>query len=301
MKNGAGARKGIHAIVYALFDEREQLDRDAMRHQVAICLAAGAHGIAALGLASEVGKLTLSERLAMMQWVAEDVDGQVPLAFTIAGASFGEQIAQIRQAEALAADWLVLQPPLAGTYGAEEYLRFFERVLAATELPVAVQNAPAYLGRGLSAADFKTLRAHHANLVAIKAEGPAIEIRALIESGTGLDILNGRGGLELVDNLRAGCVGMILAPEVIDRSVAIYELFAAGRDQEADAVYREILPGIVFIMQSLETLVCYGKRLFARRAGMTIFDRAPALQPNAFGLAIVERLATELGPLHPGR
>jgi dihydrodipicolinate synthase/N-acetylneuraminate lyase len=31
---------GIHAIVYALFDENERLDRAAMRRQVQACLAA---------------------------------------------------------------------------------------------------------------------------------------------------------------------------------------------------------------------------------------------------------------------
>jgi 2-keto-3-deoxy-L-arabinonate dehydratase len=294
----SGACKGIHAIVYALFDEHERLDRAAMARQVAICLAAGAHGMAALGLASEVAKLSLVERLALMQWVAEDVGGRVPLAFTIYGASVAEQVTQIRQAEALGADWLVLQPPLVGGYSSDEYLRFFGRTIAATHLPVAIQNAPAYLGRGISSEDFKNLRCQFANLVAVKAEGPASEIHALVESGTGLDILSGRGGLEIIDNLRAGCVGLILAPDMIDRAVSIYESFAAGREAEACSVYREILPGIVFVMQSLESLACYGKRLFGRRAGIAIFDRAPALQPSPFGLAIVERLAAELGSLY---
>ncbi len=122
-------------------------------------------------------------------------------------------------------------------------------------------------------------------------------MRALIECETGLDILNGRGGLELIDNLRAGCVGLILATDMIDRAVSIYESFAAGREAEACSAYREILPGIVFVMQSLESLACYGKRLFGRRAAIPIFDRAPSLQPSAFGLAIVDRLAAELGPL----
>ncbi|RUZ31329.1 dihydrodipicolinate synthase family protein, partial [Mesorhizobium sp. M7A.F.Ca.US.003.02.1.1] len=36
---------GIHAILYALFDANEQLDRAAMRRQVEICLAKGVHGM----------------------------------------------------------------------------------------------------------------------------------------------------------------------------------------------------------------------------------------------------------------
>ncbi|RUY36565.1 dihydrodipicolinate synthase family protein, partial [Mesorhizobium sp. M7A.F.Ca.US.001.04.1.1] len=57
---------GIHAILYALFDANEQLDRAAMRRQVEICLATGVHGMAALGLATEVAKLTEAERRTIM-------------------------------------------------------------------------------------------------------------------------------------------------------------------------------------------------------------------------------------------
>ena len=78
---------GIHAIVYALFDAQERLNREAMRKQVEICLGLGVHGMAALGLATEVSKLGVTERRMVMEWVAEDTDGRVPLAFTIFGSS----------------------------------------------------------------------------------------------------------------------------------------------------------------------------------------------------------------------
>ena len=73
-------------------------DRDAMRRQVEFCLSVGVHGIAALGLATEVAKLTELERRTIMDWAAEDTDGRVPLAFTIFGNSVAEQTAQIRHA-----------------------------------------------------------------------------------------------------------------------------------------------------------------------------------------------------------
>jgi 2-keto-3-deoxy-L-arabinonate dehydratase len=44
-------------------------------------------------------------------------------------------------------------------------------------------------------------------------------------------------------------------------------------------------------MQSLEHLICYGKRIFARRAGLTVHDRAPALRPTPFGLTLVDHWA----------
>ena len=290
------AISGIHAILYALFDADERLDRQAMRRQVETCLDLGVHGIAALGLATEVSKLTVAERRAVMEWTSEDVAGRKPLAFTIYGASVGEQIEQVRAAENVKADWVILQPPMAGSFGAAEYIRFLGRVAAATNLPVAIQNAPAYMGRGLSAEDIRSLVAQHPNIVLVKGEGPATEIRQLIETTENrLPVMNGRGGLELIDNLRAGCVGMILAPDVIDLMLRAYENFIAGDEPAAERAYRDALPAIVFIMQSLESLICYGKRVFGARAGITIHDRAPAMRPTAFGEKLVADHVARLG------
>ncbi|RQO53264.1 dihydrodipicolinate synthase family protein [Variovorax sp. KBW07] len=289
---------GIHAIVYALFDAEEKLDRTAMRQQVRACLASGVHGMAALGLATEVAKLTEAERRTVMDWVAEDTAGRVPLAFTIFGSSVAEQVAQVRHAEHAGADWVILQPPAAGAFGAAEYIRFFGRVAAATTLPVAIQNAPAFFGRGLTADEIRELVSQHPNIQLIKGEGPVVDIAGLIErTGGRVPVFNGRGGLELVDNLRAGCRGMILAPDCIDHAVHAYEAFRRGDEAAAERAYQAMLPAAVFGMQGIENLLCYGKRLFGARAGIDIHDRAPALRPVAAGEAMVARFAKALGPL----
>ncbi len=289
---------GIHAIAYALFDANERLDRAAMRRQTELCVAAGAHGIAALGLATEVAKLSEAERRSVIEWVAEDTAGRVPLGITIAGASVAEQIALLRAAEAAGASWAILQPPMVGTYGAAESIRFFGRVADAARISVGIQNAPAYMGRGLSAADFLELTRRHPNICLLKGEAPATEIAEVIALTEGrIPVFNGRGGLELTDNLRAGCAGLILAPELIDHAVRVYKLFRNGDEPAAELGYAVMLPAIVFAMQSLETLICYGKRLFAARAGFTVHDRAPALRPTEFGLDSVRRFADRLGTM----
>lgn len=289
---------GIHAIVYALFDDDERLDRAAMQRQVRHCLAAGVHGMAALGLATEVSKLTEVERHTMMDWMAEDTGAKVPLAFTIFGASVAEQIGQVRHAESVGADWVILQPPPVGAYGAGEYIRFFGRVAEATDLPVAIQNAPVFFGRGLTADEIRDLVTQHPNISLIKGEGPVVDIAGLIaRTDNRVPIFNGRGGLELIDNFRIGCRGMILAPDCIDYAVRAYNAFRAGDDEGAEAEYRAMLPAAVFVMQGIENLICYGKRLFGARAGLPIHDRAPALRPDKIGLEMVERFAAQLGPL----
>lgn len=288
--------RGIHAILYAFFDSEERLDRAAMRRQVQVCLDAGVDGIAALGLATEVAKLSFAEKTQVMDWVAEDVAGRVPLAFTIAGASVAEQIALVRRAEAAGADWLVLQPPAVGSYPASEYLGFFGRVMSATSLPVAIQNAPQYLGRGLSDEDVQRLRADHPNFTLIKSEASAAEVARLITlAGPELAVFNGRGGAEMIACLDAGCAGFLLAPEMIDRFVALKRLYDRGDRDGAESIFAEVDTVITFIMPSIEHFICYGKRLFAARAGLTVHDRAPAQRPDDEGLAQVARLAAGLG------
>ena len=157
-----------------------------------------------------------------------------------------------------------------------------------TSLPVAIQNAPEYLGVGLSVKGLMDLQQRHPNFTLLKGEGPAGTMAEVIRSMQGkLSVFNGRGGLELTDNLRAGCVGMVPAPECVDRQIRIFELMAEGgseAESEAERLYQEILPVIVFVMQSIEHFLCYGKRILAARLGLDVHDRLPSMTPTAFGL-----------------
>ena len=267
-----------------------------MARQVELCLAANVTGIAALGLATEVAKLSFEERCTLMDWVSEDVAGRVPLGFTIYGQSVAEQIAMVRKAERAKADWLILQPPQVGAYPEDEYFDFFGRVMRATGLPVAIQNAPQYLGRSLSSDSVQRLRAGHHNFRLIKSESSAAEAAELIAmAGADFKVFNGRGGAELLECLDAGCEGFLLAPDIADLSAEVMRFHELGDKSAAADAYAALLPTIKFVMQSIEHLVCYGKRLFALRAGIHVLDRAPALRPDSANLELLAQIAARHG------
>ncbi|SAL23481.1 hypothetical protein AWB68_00972 [Caballeronia choica] len=51
-------------------------------------------------------------------------------------------------------------------------------------------------------------------------------------------------------------------------------------------------------MQSLDTLICYGKRIAAWRMGFEVeHHRDAKIQPTRFGLEAAHRFAQALGPL----
>ncbi len=285
---------GIYPMLYAFFKPDGTLDREAMRAQIEAMVAVGAHGIAILGLITEVSKLHDAERRALIEWSVEDIAGRVPLAVTVAGETPQVQIDLARFATETGADWLVLQPPRESKPSDAELLHFYDTIMETITIPVGIQNAPEYLGVGLSPPGVLQLHKQHSQFSVMKGEGPVYQVRRFIDATQGdMAIFNGRGGLELPDNLRAGCSGMIPAPDCADVQIEIYRHFKAGNLSQADALYQTVLPLIVFTMQSIEFAVSYGKILTARRlaTGAGSDARSPCLVPDAFGLEALEHHA----------
>lgn len=297
--------RGIYPILYAFFGADGRLDEEAMRRQVRCCLAGGAHGIAVLGLATEVNKLSPAEKRDVVRWSAEEIGGRVPLAVTVAEATAEEAASFVLDAAALGAAWCILQPPPVRGLPEGEYVAWYgqvaDLVARRSAVPLGIQNAAAYIGVGLSPAGVAALARNHANVTLIKAEDSAVDVQRLVEATEGrLTVFNGRAGLELPDCLRAGCAGMIPAPECADIQARIFDLIVAGDVAAAEAEYRRVAPMISFAIQGVATFLCYGKRMTGWRMGLPeVVERPPSLAPTPFGLSIARRFAAELGP-YPG-
>jgi len=293
---------GVYPMVYALFDDRGELARDPMRRQVRSMLKHKVHGIGVLGLASEVNKLSTAERRRLMEWVAEDIGGQVPLTVTVAETSVGGQIEFVKAAAAVGAKWAILQPPLVKHVPESELIRFFGAVADASPIPIAIQNAPEYLGIGLSNAGVKTLHRAHPNFSIIKLEATAISIASLLNDVEGeLDVFNGRDGIEMLDSMRAGAVGIIPGGEAFDVLARAFDHMASGTEAgiaEAERLYATVLPLLILLMESMDTFLVYGKPVLGHRLGIAeTKPRLPSTPPSAFGLATAKRYAEMLGKL----
>ena len=293
---------GVYPILYAFFDQHDRLDRNAMRIQVEHCIDAGAHGIAVLGLVTEVHKMDVSERLELVELVGELIDGCVPYAVTVGEPNVAGQIGFAKAARRAGADWVILQPPPVKGVSEAELLRFFGRVAETLDFPVAVQNNPVNLDVWLSVSSLIALHKNSANVTLLKGEGYSVDIARVIEGTDGaLDVFGGHGGLEFLALLRSGGAGLIPAPDCLAVQVRIFELMRANTPQaiaEAERLHQAVLPLIVFMTRSVPGLLCYGKRLMAKRLGLPEpHERLPSLAPTAFGLAETERFLAQLNAL----
>jgi 4-hydroxy-tetrahydrodipicolinate synthase len=289
---------GTYPMLYAFFDGDGALSRPAFARQVAAALACGSAGVAVLGLGTEVAKLGRDERRQVVRWVIEDVDGRAPVAVTIAEGNVPDMVDSARDALSAGAAWLILQPPRP-PISSPDLVRFFAAVAESVDCPLAIQNAPEFLGVGLSVEDLVALNERHPNVQAVKAESAAVTVARLVDAlGGRMRVLNGRAGIELTDNLRAGVDGMIPGIETIDFQVGVEAAMRAGRDEEAEALYRRVLPTLSFIMQGLAHFLVYGKLVAALRLGLPpSATRLPSDVPSAHGIAWARRFAGELGPL----
>ncbi len=294
---------GVYPVAFALFGADRQLDRDAVRRQVRAMVRHRVHGITVLGLASEVHRLSAAERQSLMEWVIEDAAGQVPVAVTVAEPSVEAQLAFAGQAKAVGAAWLILQPPPVKAVPEETLIRFFGAVADHTDLPVAIQNAPEYLGVGLSAKGIAALNRAHPNVSIVKVEATAAGVHRLHTETEGrMDIFNGRAGNDMVESLRAGAVGFVPGGESYDVLTAIFHDLTSDQGDPArgDARYREILPLLSFLMESVDHFLLYGKHLLGLRLGgdlATFRPRAPHGDPLPFSLTFLEAEAARMGRL----
>ena len=288
-------------MLYAFFGADGKPDRDTMRQQINRCIASGAQGIAILGLITEVSALTPGERKQLISWCAEDLDSRAPLAVTIAGRTAQEQIDLARYAIEHGADWLILQPPIGDKPDSQTLLRFFDRVMETISLPAGIQNVPEILGVGLDCDEVVQLHRQQAHFTVMKAEGPVSVVKPYIDALQGeVAVFNGRGGLELTDNLRAGCSGMIPAPDCADIQIELYQAELNGDKIRANELYTRILPYVVFAMQTIEFHIVYGKKMFAKRAGIDTADhRLDNFREEAFFSRRASDWAEAFGP-YPG-
>lgn len=289
---------GIYPMLFAYFAGDGALRLDAFAPQVEAAIAARAAGVAVLGLGTEVGKLGPAERRDAVEAVVAAVRGRVPVAVTVAGTSLPEATAAARHACDAGAAWLILQPPPPPA-SEEDVAYWFAAIADAVPCPVAIQNAPEFLGIGLSPDAILRLAGDVPRLVAVKAESSALLAARLVDRlGGRLAVLNGRAGLELPDNLRGGVAGMVPGIETADLQVAAFAAMAAGDEAAGEAAYARMLPLLTFLMQGVAQFTALGKIVAARRLGIDAGrDRRPAMAVDARARAWCHRYADALGPL----
>ncbi|GAB3286404.1 dihydrodipicolinate synthase family protein [Pseudoclavibacter terrae] len=236
---------GIFAAVATAFNDDETFNEGAMRAHLDTQLAAGMHGIFALGTNGEFFVQSPAERAHVTRVVIDQVSGRVPVIVGAGAVSTSETISIAKDAAAAGADGLSIIAPYFAAASQKELETHFRAVADAVDAPVIVYNIPARTGVSVAPATIERL-AHVDNIVAVKdSSGNFDTILQYLErtDRATFSVMSGNDSLNLWA-LQAGGTGGISGIANVYPSVmaSIYDLFRAGSFDEARKAQDSIRP-----------------------------------------------------------
>lgn len=128
------------------------LDEDAFAANIERLYQAGATGMVAAGCTGEFWSLTLAERAQLAQWVVRASRGRGPAIIGTGAIRAEEVIEQIHAAHAAGCDGVLVMPPFFARLTEAEIIAHYERIDAASALPILLYNIPGNAGNALTPA-----------------------------------------------------------------------------------------------------------------------------------------------------
>ncbi len=271
MNNAKGweCLEGIFPMLPTPFKNNGEIAWQDIPRLVDAQISCGAMGISTLGLAGEADLLSIEERFAVTENVLATVNGQVPVVVGVSSDSKLNSVSLARHAMDKGATVIMVAPPSIEPESLSFLFDFFHAVSeAASGADVMIQDAPQYIGTKIEASVFERIAAEIANVKYIKTEAlPAcdavFELRNVFKNSA-VQVFGGQAGINFLDVLDAGGVGIIPSCEATRMLVEIWNQYVTNDDKSvAREIFNSILPLIVFEMQTLDHLiVCTKLALF---------------------------------------
>jgi 4-hydroxy-tetrahydrodipicolinate synthase len=253
---------GVFSVLPTPFSVPGDVDPDSLRRVIDLFLGGGVNGFTALGVTSEVARLTEAERDLTLDVVVSHVAGRVPVVAGTTADGLRTCVEYSRRAKQAGAAAVMISPPRMVKINSDAVVSHYAEVAAAVDLPIIVQDYPPISGYAMEPALLVRIAREVPAARTIKLEDPPTPVKtsrilalaaelgvgAPAESNRGagearqeLGIFGGLGGVFLLEELLAGAAGAMTGfafPEIL---VRIVTLFRAGRiDEAADVFYRSV-------------------------------------------------------------
>ncbi len=259
--------RGIVPVVPTPFTSGDEVDLDALAGLVEFACRSGVPAICLPAYGSEFYKLTDIERSALVDAAVKQAKGRVKVVAQSnhPSARIASEIAH--RNEALGADVISFAIPRQFALAEDDVLRYCESIVRSVSVPVLIQDfnpGGATVGGSFAA----RLAASFGNFGYLKLEEPLMGPKvAAIRAATGdrIGVLEGWGGMYLLELIPCGICGAMPGLAMCDLFVRVFHLASTGDLDGAFAIYRSMLPQIVYAMQNMELYHHMEKRLLQAR------------------------------------
>lgn len=239
---------GVFPIVATPFRSDRSPDVGDLTRVVDFIVAAGADGLVFPGVASEFETLGPDERRALVAAVADAVRGRIPLVVGVSGANAEEAARHAAQARDVRASAVMAVAPPTMRDDGDAQIDYYRRI-AAEQLPIIVQNAPAPAGCGFTPERVAVIAQAVPEVRYVKEETLPCgqRITKLLELIPGLaGVFGGAGGRYITDELARGACGTMPACELTDWHVRQFAAHRAGDAAEVRRLFMQMLPLLNF-------------------------------------------------------
>lgn len=231
--------RGIFPVVYTPFDGEGNIDEEDLARLVEYLLDAGAHGLAAVGGASESHKMPVEERKWLAAKTIALARGRVPVVVGTSATNTAESVDLSCHAADVGAAAVFLTPPLFGAVTSETLHYHYGSVAEAIEIPVMTQDALV----SVSPAQTVRLAEEFSNVRYCKEEAIADtghRISELKRLRPELSVLS--GGKQLLDELARGAQGAIPGSIGVADLCRAYDCHVAGDFADARTAFDHFTP-----------------------------------------------------------
>ncbi|SDX34414.1 dihydrodipicolinate synthase family protein [Litoreibacter albidus] len=164
-------KEDLHGYVPAIatpFNDKGEIMEDAFVDLFEFLLSRGATCVCIAGDNGESWALSAEERGRLVRLAKDTARGRVPVMMGISAPTIDASLAYVRAAEENGADVLLSMPQTYVLKASEaELMARFDKVSAATKLPLVLYNSPRRMGFSLTIDQTETLLDHH-NVIGIK-------------------------------------------------------------------------------------------------------------------------------------
>jgi len=273
---------GVLPVFQTPYHDDESIDFATLEREIDWLFEQGADGVV-MAMVSETLRLTDAERRQVAEFVCQKVGERGTVVISVGAESSYAACEHARHAAAAGATALMAIPPVSVGVGEDALRRYYERILAASALPLVVQDASGYVGRPMSIQFQANLLKDFPDRVLFKPEATPIgpRLSALRDATKGrARVLEGSGGIALLDNFRRGVVGTMPGAEIIEGIVALWRALKAGDDRRA---YELSLPisSLVAVQNSLDAFLAVEKHLLVKQG---VFRNAVIRGPTGYTL-----------------
>lgn len=287
---------GALPVLAVPFNSDGSVDLDSIPRLVEHCITNKANGVVIFGLASELYKLSDSERIEILKKVLESVNSRIPVIVGTEHSGTRAAVSRSIEAEKLGASALMLYPPTFVKPDEANVLSYFKAVGSAVKIPIIVQDAPAWTGVPLPVALLSQIIKEQPNVNYIKLESPPIGDKAKLLKSSGFKIISGYGAIHLMEDLTSGIDGFMPGCSLPGIFVEINDLFKAGEIEKARTLYKLVLPLLTFQLTSLDTFIEIQKLLLKHlRIFTTSHCREPHIPISPERIAYLNVLIKEIG------